>query len=93
MKYTFEQLSDTMKKIVSKKAKENGISVDEYLEHTNDNYCIEDLRGRPICFGDNPNSCDYIVYGSFEDAKADLQIYQMIVTETSALIYFNNTTI
>ena len=84
MKY--ENLVDSLKNIIDKKAQEVGMTIDSYLASTDNNYCILNPKTGLLAWDDK---LDYIVYGSMEEAKADCIVGECVIKETIAIEMLN----
>ena len=82
----FENLVLPLQNIIDKKASEVGMTINSYLESTDENYCILNPKTGLLSWDDR---YDYIVYNSLKEAQDDCLPGECIIKETIAIEMLN----
>ena len=82
----FENLVLPLRNIIDKKASEVGMTINSYLESTDENYCILNPKTGLLAWDDK---LDYIVSGSMKEAQDDCCHGECIIKETIAIEMLN----
>lgn len=85
----FYKLNSELQDTIANKANECGVDIKKYLSEMEDNFVIASKKGN-ICTWGNDNEYDYVVYGDKEEALAELQEGEFVISEAMGVLLLNS---